>query len=82
MARGKLCPMRGGRYFNLQSWENGRNVVRYVHESELQSIREAVKGYWKFMMLAHKYADLVIRDTRKMTKKALNAPRKGKNKEI
>ena len=81
MERGKLCPMRGGRYNNLQSWEDGRNVVRYVHEAELQSVREAVKGYRKFMLLAQKYADLVIRDTRKAAKEALNAPRKGKKKE-
>ncbi len=78
MERGKLCPMRGGRYYNLQSWENGRNVVRYVPGSEVQSIREAVKGYRKFMLLAQKYADLVIRDTRKAAKTAVIAPRRGK----
>jgi len=35
MERGKLCSMRGGRYYNLQSWEGGRNLVRYVPASDL-----------------------------------------------
>ena len=78
MERGKLCPMQGGRYYNLQSWENGRNMVRYVPEAEVRSVREAVKGYQKFMLLAEKYAGMVIRDTRKAEKKALPMPKKGK----
>ena len=81
MERGKLCPMRGGRYYNLQSWEDGRNVVRYIPKAQEQSVREAVKGYRKFMMLAEKYADMVIRDTRKAEKKALPVPKNGKRKE-
>lgn len=76
MERGKLCPMRGGRYYNLQSWENGRNMVRYVPEAEARSVREAVKGYRNFMLLAEKYADMVIRDTRKAKKTALPVARK------
>jgi len=75
MERGKLCPMRGGRYYNLQSWEGGRNVVRYVPVSESVSVQKAIEQYKRFMELAKRYAELVIQDTRKRSK-----PRKGANK--
>lgn len=80
MERGKLCPMRGGRYYNLQSWTEGRNVVRYVRASEVRSVRQAVEGYITFMDLAKRYADLVVRDTRKAALLAKNEPRKAKKK--
>lgn len=80
MERGKLCPMRGGRYYNLQSWEGGRNVVRYVRAGEVRAVREAVKGYTTFMDLAKRYADLVVRDTRKADLIAINEPEKVKKK--
>ena len=76
MERGKLCPMRGGRYYNLQSWEDGRNVVRYVPASDAKSVAEAVDGYKTFMELAKRYADLVIQDTRKAVLLARNEPSK------
>ena len=76
MERGKLCPMRGGRYYNLQSWEDGRNVVRYVPASEAKSVAEAVEGYKTFMDLAKRYADRVIQDTRKAVLLARNEPSK------
>jgi hypothetical protein len=72
MERGKLCPMQGGRYYNLQAWENGKNVVRYVPASEAPGIAKAVEGYKKFMNLAKRYADLVVQDTRK----AVSSPKK------
>lgn len=65
MERGKLCPMQGGRYYNLQSWENGKNVVRYVPATEARQVAKAVDGYKKFMNLAKTYADLVVNETRK-----------------
>lgn len=78
MERGKLCPMRGGRYYNLQSWEGGRNVVRYVRAGEVQAVRQAVEGYTKFMDLAKRYADLVVQDTRKAARLAQKEPEKVK----
>lgn len=65
MERGKLCPMRGGRYYNLQSWEGGRNVVRYVPAADAPDVAKAVEGYKRFMDLARSYADLVVQDTRR-----------------
>ena len=79
MERGKLCSMRGGRYYNLQSWEGGRNVVRYVPASEAASVQKSVKQYKRFMELAKRYADLVIQDTRKADSKARSTPKKGSN---
>jgi hypothetical protein len=80
MERGKLCPMRGGRYYNLQSWEGGRNVVRYVPAHEVRAVRKAVEGYRTFMELARQYADWVIWDTRKAALLAGNEPEKVKKK--
>lgn len=78
MERGTLCPMREGRYYNLQSWEVGRNVVRYVRAGEVQDVRQAVGGYTKFMNLAKRYADLVVQDTRKAARLAQKVPEKVK----
>ena len=78
MERGSLCPMRGGRYYNVQSWEGGRNVVRYVRAGEVQAVRQAVEGYATFMELAKRYADLVVQDTRKAARLAQKEPKKVK----
>lgn len=82
MERGKLCAMRGGRYYNLQSWEGGQNVVRYIPAAEAPSVAKAVAGYARFMALAKRYADLVVQDTRKATSSARNEPRNGKTRTI
>jgi hypothetical protein len=82
MERGKLCPMRGGRYYNLQSWEGGRNVVRYVRADEVKAVRQAVEGYTRFMDLARRYADLIVQDTRKAGRLAKNEPEKVKKKDF
>ena len=77
MERGKLCAMRGGRYFNLQSWEGGRNMVRYVPAAKASCVKKDVAQYKRFMELAKRYTDLVIQDTRKLNSKARSAPKKG-----
>lgn len=82
MERGKLCPMQGGRYHNLQCWERGRNVVRYIPATEVSAVRQAVGGYQSFVALAKKYADQVIRDTRKAAALAKKEPGKAKRKKI
>ena len=64
MERGTLSPMKGGRYFNHQSWQNGRNLVRYVPPGEVQALRKAIAGYRRFLDLARRYADLVIQASR------------------
>ena len=67
MERGTLCRMREGPhgpYFNHQTWENGRNVVRYVPREQVAALQEAIANYRRFLRLAQAYADAIIRQTR------------------
>jgi len=69
MERGTICPMQGGRFFNHQSWEKGRNVVRYVPAADVPALRKSIQGYKRFMALAQNYADLIVQRTRKESQK-------------
>ena len=67
MERGKLCQMRtaaAGAYYNHQTWEKGRNVVRYVPRQRVAHLQKAIAGYQQFLKLTKTYADGVIRRTR------------------
>ena len=64
MERGKLCPMRAGAYYNHQTWEKGRNVVRYVARDRVASLQQAIAGYQQYLKLTQAYADEIIRRTR------------------
>ena len=67
MERGKLCRMRRGSkgdYYNHQTWEKGRNVVRYVPRDQVASLKHAIAGYQKFLRLTRVYADEIIRRSR------------------
>lgn len=67
MERGALCRMREGKsgpLYNHQTWENGRNVVRYVPRERAAELRQAIAGYRRFMKLTQSYADLIIGQTR------------------
>lgn len=64
MERGKLCPMGERPHYNHQTWQEGRNVVRYVPAAEAEFVRRAIAGYDQFKTLAEQYADEVIRQTR------------------
>ena len=70
MERGKLCQMAGRPHYNHQTWQDGRNVVRYVPASETEALQEAIEGYRQFIDLAEQYADEVIRMTRRETERA------------
>jgi len=48
MERGTLCRMGAGPYFNHQTWQQGRNCVRYVPMTERAAIRAAIAGYRRF----------------------------------
>ena len=45
MERGTLCRMGAGPYFNHQTWQQGRNCVRYVPTTECVAVRTAIAGY-------------------------------------
>jgi hypothetical protein len=67
MERGTLCRMRegaSGPYYNHQTWEKGRNVVRYVPRDRAPTLQTAIDGYRRFLKLVETYADLIIRQTR------------------
>jgi hypothetical protein len=64
MERGKLCRMGERPYLNHQTWENGRNQVRYVRASEVDALQEAIDGYHRYQKLCEEYADEVIKQTR------------------
>lgn len=65
MERGKLCRMAGRPHFNHQTWQDGRNVVRYVPSEEIHFLQDAIDGYRQFVALAKQYADEVIDQTRR-----------------
>jgi len=67
MERGKLCRMRkapAGHYYNHQTWEKGRNIVRYVPQSHVKHLKMAIAGYQRFLKLSSAYADQIIQRTR------------------
>lgn len=64
MERGTLCRMGSGPYFNHQTWERGRNRVRYVRQTDVPALREAIAGYRRFLALTRQYADLVVAQSR------------------
>lgn len=64
MERGKICRMKSRPHCNHQTWQNGRNIVRYVPVDQVKALQEAIDGYHQFMTLAEQYADEVIMRTR------------------
>jgi hypothetical protein len=69
MERGKLCQMGRRPHYNHQTWQDGRNVVRYVPRDQAPFVQEAIDGYALFMKLAEKYVDEVVRQTRREQEK-------------
>ena len=67
MERGKLCLLRegpNGPYYNHQTWQDGKNVCRYVPQDQLAALQEAIAGYEKFQQLIQQYVEVVIQKTR------------------
>ena len=82
MERGRLCIIRqgpNGPYYNLQSWENGTNQVRYVPQEQVAAVQEALAGYEQFKNLTQQYAQSIIEQTREQRasglKKKTSRPR-------
>jgi predicted ArsR family transcriptional regulator len=78
MERGKVCPMAGRPHYNHQTWQDGRNVVRYVPAEEVDLLQQAINGYNLFRQLAEQYADEIIRRTREEPAKNKKPKRRGK----
>jgi hypothetical protein len=64
MERGKLCRMGSGGHYNHQTWETGRNIVRYVPRERVGELQNAIAGYQQYVKLTKAYADEIIRRTR------------------
>jgi hypothetical protein len=67
MERGKLSvmgPGSAGPFYRLQSWEQGKNVSKYVPREQVPAVAEALAGYQRFEALSQEYARLVIEKTR------------------
>ncbi len=76
MERGALCRLAGRPDYNHQTWQDGRNVSRYVRRDDAADLKEALAGYRRFMKLAERYADLIIRRTRRELARQAAARRK------
>jgi len=61
--------MTGKSYYNHQTWQDGRNIVKYVSADNVKELQEAIKGYELFKQLIEQYADEIIRLTRAQIKK-------------
>ena len=67
MERGKLCILRhgpNGPYYNHQTWENGRNVSRYVAPDQLEAMQHAIAGHEQFQALVQQHVEQVVQSTR------------------
>lgn len=69
MERGKLCQMGQRPHYNHQTWQDGRNVVRYVPRKQGAFVQEAIENYALFMKLAEQYVDEIVRRTRREQEK-------------
>jgi hypothetical protein len=81
MERGRICQMAGRPHYNHQTWQDGRNVVRYVPADQVPELQEAIDGYNLFRSLAEQYADEIIRVTRKERDKKRPRKKRGELQE-
>lgn len=73
-------------HYNHQTWQDGRNVVRYVPREQGAFVQEAIDGYALFMKLAEQYVEEVVRRTRreqeKLYKKKKKPAKRAKKKDV
>ena len=53
-----------GPYYNLNSWENGKNQCRYLPQNKVPKVKQAIEGYRKYQQLTGQYAQQIIEQTR------------------
>ena len=67
MEHGSLSVIRqgpNGPYYNLNSWENGKNCCRYLPQDKVPEVQQAIQGYQKYQQLTEQYAQQTIEQTR------------------
>src|SRR6266700_2435035 len=53
-----------GPYYNLNSWEDGKNRCRYLPQDKVPDVQQAIEGYHKYQQLTEQYAQQIIEQTR------------------
>ena len=67
LERGKLCVMRegpNGPYYSHQTWDDGKNVTRYVPRDQVPALQQALDGYQRFQSLVTQYVQLMEEQSR------------------
>ncbi len=67
MEHGSLSIIRqgpDGPYYNLNSWENGKNCCRYLPQDKVPEVQQAIAGYHQYQQLTEQYARQIIEQTR------------------
>jgi hypothetical protein len=67
MEHGSLSIIRqgpNGPYYNLNSWEDGKNRCRYLPQHKVPEVQQAIEGYRTYQQLTEQYAQQVIEQTR------------------
>lgn len=67
MEHGSLSIIRqgpNGPYYNLNSWENGKNCCRYLPQDKVPEVQQAIAGYQQYQQLTEQYAQQIIEQTR------------------
>jgi hypothetical protein len=67
MEHGSLSIIRqgpNGAYYNLNSWENGKNCCRYLPQDKVPEVQRAIEGFEKYQQLTEQYAQQIIEQTR------------------
>ena len=67
MEHGSLCVIGqgpNGLYYNLNSWEKGKNQCRYLPQDKVPAVQQAIEGYKKYQQLTAQYAQQIIEKTR------------------
>lgn len=53
-----------GPYYNLNSWEEGKNRCRYLPQDKVPEVQQAIEGYHKYQQLTEQYAQQIVEQTR------------------
>jgi len=67
MEHGSLSTIRqgpSGPYYNLNSWEDGKNCCRYLPQDKVPEVQQAIDGYHRYQQLTEQYAQQIIEQTR------------------
>lgn len=67
MEHGSISIIRqgpNGPFYNLNSWENGKNQCRYLPKDKVPEVQQAIEGYNQYKQLTEQYAQQIIEQTR------------------